>query len=508
MSAKELLGKPASLWVATTPETSYAPLAANHQADVVIVGAGIVGLTAALLLQREGKSVVVLEAGHIAEGVTGYTTAKITSAHQLIYADLIKTFGEEKARLYAEANEAGLQQIRELVTSYGIECDLLDEPAFTYCTEKSALKNIKKEVKAADALGLPASFAIETGLPFPVAGAIRYECQASFHPRKYLLGLAKEFIAKGGVIYEQTRALDIEEGEEVCRVKTGHGIVTARDVLMATHFPFYDKGFYFARLEPERSYALAVELEKGERYPVGMYINAEEPTHSIRTLHSAEGDFLLVGGEGHKTGHGGDTRERYRILEAYVRQYFPVKRVAYRWSSQDNRTLDRVPYIGLHIPGSRHVYVATGFGKWGMSAGTAAAMLVRDLVMGRENAWRKLFDPNRFKPLASASQALKANVSTGFSLVKNHLLSEGNDISEVKPGEGKVLALQGKKVAVYRDEKGKVRAHSAICPHMGCVVNWNPAEKSWDCPCHGSRFATNGAVLHGPALSPLEEIDS
>ncbi|MDQ3814060.1 MAG: FAD-dependent oxidoreductase [Armatimonadota bacterium] len=494
-----LPGKPTSLWLDTTPDTNFRELIAGLQVDVAIVGGGIAGLTAATLLKEAGKTVAVLEAGRILHGVTGYTTAKLTSLHTLIYDDLIRHFGEEKARAYAEANEAAIERIATLAALKKIDCDFRRTDAYTYTEVDDEVPRIEAEVEAALKLGLPASFTTTTPLPFPVKAAIRFANQAKFHPRKYLLALAQDIPGDGSHIFEQTRVLEIVEGEP-CVLATNHGTIKAHDVVIASHFPFYDKALYFARMMPYRSYVLGVRLEGA--VPDGLYISSAEPFHSMRSHPVEDGELLMVGGEGHKAGQGGDTVARYLRLEQWAREHFSVQSVEYRWSTQDNRVFDHVPYIGRETPGSKHVYVATGFGGWGMTNGTVAGMLLRDLILEKPNPWAEVYDPNRFN-LAAAPQFVKENVNVGTRFIGDRVIPPGPP--ELSPGEGQVVRTEQGEVAIYQAEDGTIHTLSPLCTHMGCVVHWNPAEKSWDCPCHGSRFAADGKVIHGPALKDLEK---
>lgn len=494
-----LPGKPASLWLDTTPQTNFPPLQSGLTVDVAIVGGGLAGLTAATLLKAEGKTVAVLEAERIVQGVTGYTTAKVTSQHHLIYDYIISHFGEEKARAYADANQAAIEQIAGLVEHKKIDCDFTRTEAYTYTESPDEVDQIKAEVEAALKLGLPASFVNETPLPFPVKAAVRFDNQAQFHPRKYLLALAQEIPGDGSHIFEETRVVDLEEGEP-CVVTTEQGSLTASDVIIASHFPFNDKTLYSFRLHSHRSYVLGVRLE-GES-PRGMFISTK-PSHSVRDHPEAGGNFLLIGGEGHKAGQGGDTIARYQRLEQWARERFSVKEVEYRWSTQDNQTLDHLPYIGQATPLSEHTYVATGLGGWGMTGCTVAGMLLRDLISGRDNPWAEVYDPNRVN-LTSVPEAAKGVIDIAKHFVGDRMTVETPD--SIAPGEGKIVETQRGTVAMYKAEDGEMCTLSPVCTHMGCFVQWNPAEKSWDCPCHGSRFSTDGGVLHGPAIKALEKM--
>ncbi|MBS1189775.1 MAG: oxidoreductase [Rhodocyclaceae bacterium] len=496
---KSLPGRPVSLWLDTTPETGFPPLPEGLEVDVVVVGGGLAGLTAATLLKEAGRTVAVLEAGRIVHGVTGHTTAKITALHTLIYDHLIRHAGEAKARAYGEAQQAAIEQVAARVRDKAIDCDFVRSDAYTYTESPEEKGRIEAEVEAAQRLGLPATYLEDTPLPFPVEAAVRFDGQARFHPRKYLLALARDLPGEGSHIFEATRVLDVTPGEP-CQVTTDRGRVAARDVIVASHFPFADKALFASRLQPHRSYVLALRLDGPP--PDGLFIDTGE-NFSLRPQPLPDGDtLLLVGGEGHRAGEGGDTVARYQRLEVWARGRLPVRAVEYRWSTQDNFTVDRIPYIGPTTQHSRHLYVATGFNGWGMTNGTVAGMLLRDLILEGDNPWAAVFDPSRMN-LNDVPELVRQNARIAAHLVADRV--HRTDPDTVGPGEGKVVHTLHGNVALYRDEAGLIHRLSPVCTHMGCILHWNPAERSWDCPCHGSRFGVGGEVLHGPALRPLEK---
>ncbi|MDT5062647.1 MAG: hypothetical protein QOH63_3106 [Acidobacteriota bacterium] len=502
----DLPGEPVSLWLATTPETDFPQLKSDLSVDVAIIGGGIAGITTALLLKERGAKVAVIEARRSAASVTGNTTAKVTSQHGLIYDHLVSQFGMEGAQAYADSQQAALEKIASLVEANGIDCDFTRTNAYVYTEEEDELKRITAEVEAATKLGLPASYVETTSLPFEIKGAIQFANQARFHPRKYLLALARKIQGDGSYIFEETRSLDIEEEGSTCRVTTDQGVVKAGKVVIASHFPFYDHGMYFARMHPKRSYVLGCRLSG--KAPEGMFITSDAPFHSFRSNPlETGGEIWMVGGENHKTGQGGDTREHYRNLERWARERFDVETIQYRWSTQDNVTVDKVPYIGKASSGSEHLFVATGFGGWGMTNSTVSGIILSDLVLGRENAWSSLYDPNRFKPLTSVKDLVVENVDVAKHFVGDRLsVKEEESVPDLMKGEGRVVELDDEKVAICKLEGGATHAVSATCTHMGCVVAWNGAEKSWDCPCHGSRFNYDGTVIQGPANKDLKKV--
>ena len=378
----------------------------------------------------------------------------------------------------------------------GIDCDWRRRPSYAYLTEDRAAA--EREAEAAAEAGLPASFAEETGLPYPVAGAVRFEDQAEFHPRKYLLALAEQLER----VHERSHAVDVDVDER-CAVKTPGGRVTADRIVVATHYPFLDRSFAFARVHPQRSYALVCRIA-GEP-PPGMYISGDSPTRSVRAVPVEGDELLLVGGEGHRTGEGGDTEEKYAALERFAREHWEVESLEYRWSSQDNTTIDTLPYAGPVAPGADRVLMATGFAKWGMTGGTAAAHVLADRLQGLKSAWAAVFDPNRLNLRAAAPRFVEENAKAGLHMLGDRLRHRGTrPIEELAPGEGDIVRHRGEKVAGHRRHDGTLVAVSPVCTHLGCQVNWNTAERSWDCPCHGSRFSPEGDVLQGPAVHRLE----
>jgi len=481
-----------SYWLSSTEESAppHPPLTGDLAVDAVVVGGGITGLTTALLLQDAGLEVALLEGDRLCANASGFTTAKVTSLHGLTYAGL----GAERAAVYAAANQAAIQHIVDL----GIDCDLERQDAFTYTTDPDRVGDIEDEVRAAAAAGLPASLVTGTDLPFDVAAAVRVTDQAMFHPRKFCIGVAERFVSLGGRIHETTRVEKVHDG----RVDIGGGTVTAEHVVVATLLPIDDAGGFFAKASPHRSYAMAVRIG-GDDVPQGMHLGVDSPTRSVRPLRFDDGSVgLVVGGNGHKVGEG-DSEAAYADLEAWARQTFDVQEVVDRWSAQDYSPVDGVPFIG-RSPRRDNVYVATAFKKWGMTHSQVAAMIIRDLIAGRENPWASVFDATRG---ALTTDAVKVNAHVARRLVGDKVAALFAPQAEtLAPGEARIVELDGDKVAAFRSEDGELHAVSATCTHLGCDVHWNPAERSWDCPCHGSRFDCDGLVLEGPATTPLETV--
>jgi glycine/D-amino acid oxidase-like deaminating enzyme/nitrite reductase/ring-hydroxylating ferredoxin subunit len=499
-----------SVWVGTSPATSYPALADDTTVDVAVVGGGITGLTTALLLKQGGARVAVLEAGRVASGTTGYTTAKVTALHGLVYAQLVAEHGEETARRYADANAAAVEQVASLVDQLGIECDFERRAALTYTSGPGQRADIEAEAEAATRLGLPATVVGATDLPYPVEVAVRLDHQAQLHPRRYCVGLAEAVDGDGSRVYETTRALDVEERDGGapagrCTVHTDRRDVVADQVVLATLLPFVDVGGFFAKAHPMRSYAMAVRVAGA--VPQGMYLGADSPTRSIRPVPVGGELGLVLGGPSHKVGQGGDTNRYYAELEQWGRANFDIRSVDYRWSAQDYMPVDMVPYVG-RSPRSERLHVATGFKKWGLSNGTAAAMMLADSILGRPNPWAEAFDATRVDAGGSAKEFVSENLNVAKRFVSDHVARlRAPSADHLGPGEGGIVDVDGSKVAAYRRPDGTLQAVTATCTHLGCTVQWNPAETTWDCPCHGSRFTCDGTMLAGPAVADLTRVE-
>ena len=497
-------GMHASLWIATSKGSGRPRLAGDVEADVCVVGGGIAGLTTARLAQKDGRSVVILEAGRIAAQDSGHTTAHLTEMLDHGYATLRSHFGAKGALMAAVSSRVAIETIERLAAEEGIACRLQRVTGWRWAETPDQLSDLEEELEAMQQSGLRASFARETPLPWPVAGAIRVDEQAQFHPREYLLGLAERIAAAGGQLFEGTRALKIEEGDG-CTVETERGVVRCREVVVATHHPVSSKFALHTKIAPYRTYALAARVPALPR--PGLYYDSEDPYHYVRTQETSAGAFLVVGGEDHKVGHDDETHARFDALERWTRERFEGAEIAYRWSGQVIEPADGLPFIG-RAPLSTHVYVATGFSGTGMTFGTVSGVVIADAIAGRENPFAKLFDATRVKPLAQARRYVAENVDFPAAIAKDRLdRGQVERPADVPAGEGRLVRVEGKMVACYRDPGGGLRAVSAVCTHLGCHVRWNDAERSWDCPCHGSRFDTAGRVLNGPAVKALEAVE-
>lgn len=441
-------------------------MSGNANADVAVVGGGIAGLLIAERLASRGADVIVLESGRVGRGVTGSTTGKLAALQQVAYSEI----GDEKrGRLYAQASVAGMDLIEQLVADHSIECDFERRDAWTFATRESDGKKITEELAAAEAAGLAVTREIDNRLPLESWGSVRLADQAQFNAAAFVVGLADALRSAGSVrIHENTRVTGLEENGHGVGLTTEHGEVRASRVVIATHIPFADRGGFFARLEPQRSYCIACEIE--DEVPEGMYISAGSPTRSLRSaVHPGDGRrLLIVGGEGHRVGES-DPGSRYGRLKDWTDQHFGVREVTNRWSSQDNMTSDRLPMVGALHPLSSKVMVATGFNKWGLATAGAAAIDIDLMIAGQLQNWKSIFDPWRLS-LGQVTALAKGGLKFTEHLAKDHVLHR----------------------------------KAPTCTHMGCKLLWNDAEDSWDCPCHGSRFDPEGHVLQGPATKDIE----
>lgn len=471
-----------SIWRAHTPLPQGRPLLQDINVDAVVVGGGLAGILTAKLLREKGVAAVVLEAEQAGGGATGNTTAKITAQHSLIYDRLIKFAGEEQALQYARANQRAIMEYRRMVYEEDIDCDFENQSAYVYSLTDPA--RLEKEYQAAKQLGIDARMTEQPGLPFPVKGAVEFPGQAQFQPLKFLAS-----VAKGVPIYDHTPAYGIEDSTVI----TQGGRIHAKKIVIATHYPIVNvPGYYFLRMYQQRSYVLALS---GASPVNGMFIGDNDKSLSLRQW----GDFLLLGGGGHRSGQA--DQGGYEPLRQRARRLFPKAREVFSWSAQDCMTLDGIPYIGQFSSSTPNVYVATGFGKWGMTSSMAAAMILSDLITGRENEDASVFSPQRMHWGESAQNLMSAVGHASSGWLKRLFYVPSSQVSQLQKGEGAIVNLNGKKAGVYRDEDGQIYAVSVKCPHLGCQLEWNPNERSWDCPCHGSRFDYKGKLLSSPACT-------
>ncbi len=500
-----------SIWLADDPRDDplfTLPSPSDHF-DAIVLGAGLAGLLTAVELTDEGARVLVLEARRAAERTTGHSTAKITALHGAVYHQLRAGKGLDAAQSYATANQEAVQRLRQLVQRLGIECGLGTSVAYTCSRTAEGAATIAEELEAAAAAGLPVYGTSETDLPWPVHSAVALPDQAFVDPVALCAGLVAHLRGRGVTVVEGLRATAVEEDADRCTVRVGDAVLHGSVVVQATHLPITDPALIAGRTRPERSYVVAGPMTGGGgpdgaglRSPLGMYLDVAEGW-SIRPLGLApeQAAWLLVGGEGHPMHDHVDGTEHLAALGDWAQQQLGVD-VRHRWSAFDYTATDGVPFIGRLGPGCHRRFVATGFAKWGMSTSMVAATLLRDAVSGRDNAHAQLFDAARVTPTLGVD-AVRNNTHVAIRFVGDRLTALRRTEGDLQPGGGIVVTEGLRPVAVGRDLDGTVHRLDATCTHMGCVVRFNAAERTWDCPCHGSRFAIDGAVIDGPATSPL-----
>jgi glycine/D-amino acid oxidase-like deaminating enzyme/nitrite reductase/ring-hydroxylating ferredoxin subunit len=501
-----------SFWEATTPHRPDFPrLEANIEVDVAIIGGGITGITTALQLTKAGKKVAVLEARRVGGGTTGWSTGNLYVPVGSYFHNIAKSRNDDIMRTVARARFAALDFIELEAREKNIDCHFSRRPWYFFTQEESMVSTVEKEVEALQKAGMRAELVSEIGLlKLPgLKRAARMEGQARFHPLRYVLGLATAVAQQGCQLYEHTTVVDLKEKEDHCFLTTNRGTITCKQVVIATHIPI---GIHSIQTvaAPYRSYVVAMRLKSGN-YPDAYFWHNDKTHHAI-TTHSTTSmdlDMLMIAGNHHKTGQAShqEYQHYFNELEAYARKHFDVASVEYRWSAQHYRSGDGVPYIGLTHNGAKRTYIATGFYADGLTYGTVAGILLADMIVGHDNSWIEAFDSTRGTNLATVGQFVKENANVAAQYLKDIPVGKVSHFSDIKPGEGKTIEIDSEKLAVYRDEQSKLHVCSAVCTHMKCIVNWNNAEKTWDCPCHGSRFMINGSVIEGPAILNLEQKD-
>ena len=497
-----------SLWIDTTPSTNYPSLTGDMEADVAIVGAGITGITAAYLLSKAGQSVVLVDKGRMAMSETGHTTAHIVETTDADYREMIRIHGEDGARTDTEAIRSAVELIKSLVKELSIDCGFKAVDGYLYAEEEKDREYLQRQHEDLLQAGMASEWVDDVPLPFPTIGGLRYPNQYVFHVRQYLLPIAEAAVKNGVRIFENTLVNDVRNAEKDgrCIVKSEHGSISARHVLLATHVPINDRGTIWAKMHVTRTYVVAAPIEPGQ-VTDGLFWDTPYPYHYTRLLETNKGLFLIVGGEDRDVGKEGNDEERYEALEEYCRSHFGVKTFSHRWSGQINEPADMLPFIGESSHG-KNVWMSTGYSGTGMTYGTLSAILLADFALERENRFAKLYDPARKKIGSILENVATKAIEFPKRMIEKltNLDVEASSVAEVHEGEGKIVSAGGEKYAVARID-GELRTVDPTCTHMGCTVAWNGAEKSWDCPCHGSRFDTRGAVLNGPATTPLKKTE-
>ena len=496
-----------SVWMDTSRPLAKSPLTEDVTADVCIVGAGIAGMTTAYLLSKEGKSVIVLDDGPIGGGMTGRTTAHLVNALDDRYFELERLHGETGARLAAESHTEAIDRIEVIVREEAIECEFERLDGYLFVPPGESRKILDDELDAARRAGLTLEKVERAPLvSYDTGPALRFPRQAQFHPLKYLAGLAVAIEAKGGRIHTQTHASRIEGGDRARIETTGGADVSAQEVVVATNTPVNDLIAIHTKQAPYQTYVIGARVPRGF-VTRALYWDTPDPYHYVR-LQSIDktSDLLIVGGEDHKTAQKDDANRRFSILERWTRARFPsLESIDYRWSGEVLEPIDGLAFIGRNPMDADNVFIATGDSGNGMTHGTIAGILLTDLIMERDNEWATLYEPSR-KTLRSLPEFVRENLNVAGEYADLVTSGDVDSIEEIKPGSGATIRRGLTKVAVYRDQSGAVHERSAICRHLGCVVNWNTLESTWDCPCHGSRYDAYGHVIQGPANSDLSEV--
>ncbi len=436
----------------------------------------------------------------------GNTTGKITSQHGLFYDYLINTFSTDFAKGYLEANENAIHSIKNIIDNENIECDFEFQDNFVYTNLEEEVTKIKHEVLAVNSLGVNAELVNTIDLPIDILSAIKFPNQAQFNPLKYINGLCNCILNNNGEIYENSKVYDVKKSTDGYDIFTKNNTITSKYVVLATHYPIINApGFYFLKMYQEASYIIGIETKA----PLfnGMYINTKSPVASFRTANYNGKKIVLIGGSEHKVGSGEDLSNCYKNLENMAKSIYPDCNVLFRWQTQDCISLDKIPYIGEFSSMMPNVYVATGFKKWGMSTSNVAAQIICDKILGKENKYEDIFLSTRFEPIKNGTEFTNMLKQVSTSLVLDKFKIPSETLDSVKKDEGKIIEYEDVKIGIYKDNEGKIYAIKPICSHLGCELSWNNLEKTWDCPCHGSRFSYDGKSLYDPSIKDLELLD-
>ena len=489
------------------PVPDFPPLTRDLRGDVCIVGAGIAGLSTAYLLGKKGRRVVVIDDGPIGSGMTGRTTAHLSSAIDDRYYELERVHGEEGSRIAYDSHMAAIEAIEAIVAHEHIDCDFARVDGYLFIPRDGDPDQLVREYRAALRAGFEDLVWVDRApiQAWDTGRCLRFPRQAQFHPLKYLSGLAHAIVRDGGEIYCGVHAQSIEGGEHPCVQTRGGHRIDCNAVVVATNTPISDRLAIHTKQAPYMTYVVALRVPRGS-VETALYWDTLDAYHYVR-LDKPGGELLIVGGEDHKTGQADDAERRFANLELWARERFPMAReVAYRWSGQVMEPIDYLAFIGPD-PGSRNVWIATGDSGHGMTHGTIAGILLADLLNGGKPAWAKLYDPSR-KPVKAAAEFARENANVAWQYTDWVRGGDVESAENVPEGSGAVIRRGVHRIAVYRDTEGKLHEMSARCPHLGCSVHWNPADSSWDCKCHGSRFNALGRVMMGPAVSDLAPAES
>jgi len=495
-----------SVWSATVSLPECGPLQENIHVDVCVIGAGIAGLSTAYHLCKAGKSVAVLDDGPMVSGMTRVTTGHLTNMLDDRYFELEKVHGAEAMRIAADSHTAAIERIQEIVRDEGIDCDFSRLDGYLFLAEGDKRETLKKELDASRRAGLNDVELLESG-PFEwqTGPCLRFPRQGQFHPLKYLQGVAEAVRRMGGRIFCSSHADDLEGGVPAL-VHVGDHVVTADAIVVATNVPINNRVAIHTKQAPYMTYVIGARVPRGS-VPQVLSWDTGDPYHYIRTQPMGEHDLLIIGGEDHKTGQQHDSPQRYRKIEAWARSRFPqMQEVEFMWGGQVMEPADYLAFIGHNPLDHDNIYVVTGDSGMGLTHGTIAGMLLTDLILERPNPWARLYSPSRV-PVKAANEMMKEDLNMAAQYADWVTPGDVKSIADIGRDSGAIIRSGLEKLAVYKDKEGAVHACSATCPHLGCIVQWNPGEKTWDCPCHGSRFDARGHVINGPANRDLESVD-
>lgn len=495
-----------SYWIDNTKLKDFDELNKDLECDVCIIGGGITGISTAYKLSKQGVTVVLLEREKLASKTTGFTTAKITSQHGLFYDYLINSKSKEYAIGYLEANEHAISDIKNIITEENIDCDFEIQSNYVYTIDESEVHKFEKEIEAIRKLDFPAKYVTKTSLPITILAGIEFPNQAQFNPRKYVAGLCDIILSNGGKIYEHSKVYDVQRENNYYITLTKNNKIKSKHVVLACHYPFINTpGFYFLKMYQSTSYAIVVDT-KSELFS-GMYINTENPTLSFKTIKYGDKRLLLIGGNDHKTGQNIELKDRYEILENTAKSLYPNSEILYRWSTEDCISLDKIPYIGSFSKLMPNMFVATGFKKWGMTTSNIASNIIADKVLGKENPYEDIFTATRLEPIKNRDELGNMIKQSINSLVLNKFKIPEEALESIENDSGKIIEINGQNVGIYRNKDGKIFAVKPVCTHLGCLLKFNDLEKTWDCPCHGSRFDYEGNSIYAPSIENLEKIE-
>lgn len=513
-----------SYWISSTEKINknrFNKIDQNYSADVCIIGAGLSGLGTAYYLSKKGFKVIVVDKSDIGTKTSGHTTAKITLNHGLIYNYLINTFGIDFASKYYLSNKQAISNIKNIIDTENINCDFEYQDNYIYTTDENNVFKINNEIEAINLIekylaknidfnlknsSINPQFVKKCGLPFKISGAIKTGNQAQFHPVKYMYGLSDSIQSNGGLIFTNSLVTDVKKKDNEYEVLVNDYKITAKYVVLASHYPFIIfPGFYFSKMYQVTSYAIGIEINENSFND--MYINDCEPTLSFRTAKLDNNKrLLIIGGGNHKCGFSPESRDifGYKFLENEIQKYYPNSKILYKWNTKDCITLDKVPYIGEFSSLMPNVFVATGFNKWGMTMSNVSANIISDCILGKQNEFLDIYNSKRLHPITNKEEVKNEIKQVFKSFVQNRIQIPKEDLSSIKNDNGGIIKIDGNSVGIYKDKSGNIYAINPTCTHLGCLLTWNNVDKTWDCPCHGSRFDYTGKNLYDPAFKDLK----